>query len=209
MVAERVGRPVRPLIHAQGPWGGPGAMSVPSQQPDDGFMTSGVSPGNVIIKEEEYRRLVQAAALATAQPQGAGSSEPILGGSSDAPIRVGEESPSMPTMRSASESGSPVTRRELSRTKRRLVHVSEHLREKLKQTKQALDEEAQRRQLEALTLRKLLEDRMDMLTSAFHSAIGALREDLNSLMPLKEKVEDLKGATTLRCQQCARGGRPH
>ena len=89
MVAERVGRPVCPLIHAQGPWGGPGAMSVPSRQPDDGFlrvmeevkaMTSGVSPGNIIIKEEEYKRLVQAAALATARQQGSGSSEPILGG---------------------------------------------------------------------------------------------------------------------------------
>ena len=79
MVAERVARPVRPLIHAQGPWGGPGAMSVtdmgptkfdPDWQPDDGFlrvmeevkaMTSGVSPGNKNMKEEEYKRFVQAA----------------------------------------------------------------------------------------------------------------------------------------------------
>ena len=137
MVAERVGRPVRPLIHAQGPWGGPGAMS-----PDHGFDDSGVSPGRVTIKEEEYQRLVQAAALAgvswgtppiqptpTAQPQDSGSSETIPDGSSDAPHRVVDESPSMPPISSASESGSPVTRRHLqislNRTKRGFIQVSE------------------------------------------------------------------------------------
>ena len=177
---------------------------------DDGLAESGVSPGNILIKEEEYQRLVQAAALAgvswgtppnqptpTAQPQGSGSSEPILVGSSDAPSQVGDESPSMPPISSASESGSPVTRRHLqislNRTKRGFIQVSEHLREKLKQTKQALDEEKQCRLQEAPTLRKLLDDRVDMLTPAFHSAIGVLREDLNTLMPLQEKVEELEG----------------
>ena len=106
-----------------------------------------VSPGTITIKEEEYLQLVQAAALVTARAQGSGSSEPIQVGSSDAPIRIGDESPSMPAMSSASESGSPVTRRQLYRTKRGLINVSEHLREKLKQTKQALDEEAQILQL--------------------------------------------------------------
>ena len=34
-----------------------------------------------------------------------------------------------------------------------------------------------------------------MLVSAVPSAINVLREDLNKVMPLKEKVEDLDGAT--------------
>ena len=70
--------------------------------PDHGFDGSGVSPGRVTIQEEEYQRLVQAAAFLqgagvswgtppiqptpTAQPQGSGSSETIPGGSSDAPL---------------------------------------------------------------------------------------------------------------------------
>ena len=181
--------------------------------PDHGFDDSGVSPGRVIIQEEEYQRLVQAAAFLqgagvswgtppiqptpTAQPQGSGSSETIPDGSSDAPRRVVDESPSMPPISSASESESPVTRRHLqlhlNRTKRGFTQVSEHLREKLKQTKQALEEEKQSRLQEAPNLRKLFDDRVDMLTPAFHSAIGVLRDDLNTLMPLQEKVEELEG----------------
>ena len=61
----------------------------------------------------------------------------------------------MPRVSSASESSSPVTRRDLHRAKRGLIHVSEHLREKLKRTKQALDEETEQRKQEAPTLRKL------------------------------------------------------
>ena len=44
----------------------------------------------------------------------------------------------MPPVSSASESSSPVTRRDLNRAKRCLIHVSEHLREKLQKTKKAL-----------------------------------------------------------------------
>ena len=86
-------------------------------------------------------------------------------------------------MSSASEFGSRVTRRQLYRTQRGLMNISEHLREKLKKTKQALEEETQRRQQEAPTLatRELLEGRIEMLTQAFHSAIGVLREDLDKV----------------------------
>ena len=178
--------------------------------PDHGFDDSGVSPGRVTIQEEEYQRLVQAAALAgvswgtppiqptpTAQPQGSGSSETIPDGSSDAPRRVVDESPSMPPISSASESESPVTRRHLqiylNRTKRGFTQVSEHLREKLKQTKRALEEEKQSRLQEAPNLRKLLDDRVDMLTPAFHSAIGVLRDDLNTLMPFRRRSRNWRG----------------
>ena len=34
---------------------------------------------------------------------------------------------------------------------------------------------------------------MDILVSALHSAIDVLREDINSMIPLKDKVEDLEG----------------
>ena len=57
-------------------------------------------------------------------------------------------------------------------------------------TKKALDEETERRRMEEPNLRKLLEDRMDMMVTAVHSAINVLREELNTVMPLKEKVED-------------------
>ena len=170
-------------------------MQADSQQPVGGLTTPGVSRGIITIKEEEYLQLVQAAALVTARAQGSGSSEPIPIGSSGAPIGVGDESPSMPAMSSASESGSPVTRRQLYRTKRGLINVSEPLREKLRKTKQALEEETQRRQQAAPTLvtRELLEGRIEMLTQAFHSAIGVLREDINKVMPLTEKVEEMEG----------------
>ena len=98
-------------------------------------------------------------------------------------------------MSSASESGSPVTRRQLYRTKRGLINVSEHLREKLRKTKQALEEETQRRQQAAPTLvtRELLEGRIEMLTQAFRSAIDVLREDIDKVMPLTDKMEEIEG----------------
>ena len=71
------------------------------------------------------------------EEQGTGSSEPTPGGSPSAPPHVGEESPAMPRVSSASESSSPVTRRDLHRAKRGLIHVSEHLRDKLIKTKKA------------------------------------------------------------------------
>ena len=104
------------------------------------------------------------------EEQGTGSSELTPSGSPSAPRWVGEESPSLPFPSSASESGSPLARRDLNRVKKGLVNVSEHLREKLKRTKQALDDETEQRKQEAPNLRKLLEDRMDMLVSAAHSA---------------------------------------
>ena len=112
------------------------------------------------------------------EEQGTGSSEPTPSGSPSAPPGVGEESPAMPRVSSASESSSPVTRRDLHRAKRGLIHVSEHLRDKLIKTKKALDEETERRRMEEPNLRKLLEDRMEMMVTAVHSAIDVLREDL-------------------------------
>ena len=38
-----------------------------------------------------------------------------------------------------------------------------------------------------------MEDRMDMLVSSVHSALDVLREDISSMIPLKEKVEDIEG----------------
>ena len=106
----------------------------------------------------------------------------------------------MPPISIASESGSPLTRRDLNRVKKGLVNVSEHLREKLKRIKQALEEETEQRKQEAPTLRKLLEDRVDMLASAFHTALEVLREDINdTLNPLKDKVGELDGEAQVRC----------
>ena len=65
------------------------------------------------------------------------------------PLHPGSEATSPPLESSASESGALVTNREFQRVKRRLTHVSEHLREKLLRTKQLLDEEKQERQEEA------------------------------------------------------------
>ena len=95
--------------------------------------------GNKDIQEEE---------------QGGGSSEPTPSGSPSAPRRVGEESPSLPFPSSASESGSPLTRRDLKRVKKGLANVPEHLREKLKRAKLALGEETEQRKQEAPNLRK-------------------------------------------------------
>ena len=83
------------------------------------------------------------------EEQGPGSSELTPGGSSNAPLRVGDGSPLAPLISSASESSTPVTRRDFNRVKRGLVQVSEHLREKLKRTKQALEEETEQRKSEA------------------------------------------------------------
>ena len=101
MVAERVGRPVRPEIHCPGPVGR--AAATPAQKNSRPMSWAGAGVTNT--QEEE---------------QGTGSSEPTPGGSPSAPPLVGEESPAMPLISSASESSSPVTRRDLHRAKRGL-----------------------------------------------------------------------------------------
>ena len=87
------------------------------------------------------------------EEQGGGSSEPTPAGTPSGPRGVGEESPSHPLPSSASESGSPLTRRDLNRVKKGLINVSENLRGKLKRTKQALEEETEQRKQEAPNLR--------------------------------------------------------
>ena len=181
MVAERIGRPVRPEIHCPRPVGR--ATAMPAKK--NSWPMSWAGAGVTNTQEEE---------------QGAGSSEPTPSGSPSAPPRIGEESPAAPRLSSASESSSPVTRRDLHRAKRGLIHVSEHLRDKLMKTKKALDEETERRQMEEPNLRKLLEDRMDMMVTAVHSAIDVLRQEfvehdlrINGLIPLQEKVESMEG----------------
>ena len=41
--------------------------------------------------------------------------------------------------------------------------------------------------------RELLDGRIEMLSQAFRSAIDVLREDINKVMPLTEKIEDIEG----------------
>ena len=92
-----------------------------------------------------------------------------------------EASPS-PTISSASKSAPPPTARDLQRVKRGLVRATEHLRESVADTKEQLwekvDDESQERKQEALTFQKLLDDRIEMVSIAFRTALDDLREDI-------------------------------
>ena len=103
-----------------------------------------------------------------------------------------------PVLSSASESGStpsrPVTRSDLQRVKRRLVNMSEHLRDSLKTTKaelwEAIDDEVQERKQESPLFRKLLDARTDMISEAMRAGIDGLREEVLSLIePIAQLTE--------------------
>ena len=113
---------------------------------------------------------------------------------SDSPMTRGpsarasaEESP---VLSSASESGSTpsrfVTRSDLQRVKRRLVNMSEHLRDSFKTTKthlwEAIDEETQERKQEFPLFKKLLDDRTDTVAGAVRTSIDGLRDEVLSLI---------------------------
>ena len=126
-------------------------------------------------------------------------------GMSDSPMTRGpsarasaEESP---VLSSASESGSTpsrfVTRSDFQRVKRRLVNMSEHLRDSLKTTKtylwEAIDEETQERKQEFPMFRKLLDERTDDISAAVRTGIDGLRDELMSLIePLAHFTETLQ-----------------
>ncbi len=89
-------------------------------------------------------------------------------------------SPASPSC--ASESGSLPTRRDVQRIKPRLVNVSERFRERLQQTKQALDKETTERKREAPVHQKMLETRAEMLSDALRAGIDALSEETTALI---------------------------
>ena len=122
---------------------------------------------------------------ATARLSGGGSPEVDMraSGTEASPSPQGPPGPgseaNSPTLESsASESGALVTKREFQRVKRRLTHVSEHLREKLLLTKQALEQETQERQEESPLLKKLVDQRMETLSAALHAGLQDLRTRL-------------------------------
>ena len=139
-------------------------------QLDDGAANRPVSGagGRDIIEEEE---------------QVGSRVESTPGPSSDAGPRADEASPS-PTISSASDSAPPPTARHLQRVQRRLVRATEHLRDSLADTKGQLWEkvydDTQERQQEALALQKLLDDRVEMMSTAFRAALDNLRDDTQS-----------------------------
>ena len=104
---------------------------------------------------------------------------------------------------SASDTGSIPTKRGISRMKARLVHMSEHLRENLKKVKKGLEKESHERKQEAPTLHQLVDSRMEMLTSAFHVGINALRDEMMSLItPLQVDNTTIK-STLMIVEECA------
>ena len=209
MVAERVGRPVlrsRPT-------------PPPRQQPVGraAMQSPGGNRGPEFDEEvqDEYDGNIGAArppAGQPATPQRDAMTFELLGGvgqdnnggqgMSDSPMTRGpsarasaEESP---VLSSASESGSTpsrfVTRSDLQRVKRRLVNMSEHLRESLKTTKtelwEAIDDETQERKQESPLFKKLLDTRADMISEAMRAGFDGLRDEVLSLIkPIAQLTE--------------------
>ena len=94
---------------------------------------------------------------------------------------------SLAVFSSASESGAVPSRRDSQRVKSRLIHMSEHLREKLRKTKQALDAETEERKQEAPTLQKLLEGRNE---KTFYSIpVGPRRPTGRDELPFRAPAE--------------------
>ena len=141
-------------------------------QRDDGAANRPVSGARVRDMIEEEEQVVMRA-----------DSTPVR--SSDAHSGEDEAAPS-PTISSASESAPPPTARDLQRVKRKLISATEHLRESLADAKgelwEVVHDEIQERQKEAVSFQKLLDDRVEMVSTAFGAALDHLREDIESQM---------------------------
>ena len=172
MVAERVGRPVRhirtqppsrtlPVGRAamQSPGGNRGSTFDPDMEDEyDGYAGAARPPAGALAtppREASGGQASNSVGVGVGQYDQSGQepndSPPTRG--PGARVLSGES----PVVSSASESGSPtsrfVTRRDFQRVKRRLVEMSEHLRDSLKATKheiwEAIDDEVKERKQES------------------------------------------------------------
>ena len=95
-----------------------------------------------------------------------------------------------PVLSSASESGSTtsrfVTRRDFQRVKRRLIEMSEHLRDSLKSTNiriwEAIDDEVKERKQESPLFQRLLDDRTETTAQAVRANLDGLRDEMLSFI---------------------------
>ena len=211
MVAERVGRPVRhtrtsppsrslPVGRAamQSPGGNRGSEFDPDMEDEyDGYTGAARSPAGV-----------------PATPQREASGGQALGvgvglGDNNVGMQVPDDSPTArdPGVRAtlaADESPAPssasvtssryVTRQDLQRVKRRLVKMSEHLRDSLTSAKtelwEAIDDEIQERKQEPPLFKKLLDDRTDAIAGAVRASLDGLRDEmLNLIEPITQLTE--------------------
>ena len=96
----------------------------------------------------------------------------------DPSVRVSADE--SPVLSSASDAGSTmsrfVTRRDFQRVKRRLVAMSEHLRDSLTTTKheiwEAIDDEVKERKQESPLFQRLLDDRTEIIAQAVRAKPG-------------------------------------
>ena len=100
----------------------------------------------------------------------------------DPSVRATSVANESPAPSSASVTSSRyVTRQDFQRVKRRLVRMSEHLRDSLMSTKtelwEAIDDEIQERKQEPPLFKKLLDDRTDAIAEAVRANLGGLRDD--------------------------------
>ena len=121
-----------------------------------------------------------------------------------------EEASPSPTSSSASDSAPPPIARGLRRVQRRLVRATEHLRDSLADTKEQLwekvDVEVQERQQEALTFQKLLDDRIEIVSTAFRTAVDNHRADVESqLASIANSAHEAVEKFAENVQQCPSG----
>ena len=204
MVAERVGRPVRESRISPHPRQQPVGRAAMQSPGGNRGPHVGEFDEEVMDEYDGYTGAARAPAGEPATPQRDTTSFEALGGVGqyDNGGQGKKESPTVrgpsartsadesPVLSSASESGStpsrPVTRSDLQRVKRRLVNMSEHLRDSLKTSKaelwEAIDDEVQERKQESPLFKKLLDDRVDTIAETVHTCIGGFRDEMLSLI---------------------------
>ena len=119
---------------------------------------------------------------------------------------LGERDDESPLESSTPGSGAELTRKYLHRVKRRLVSVSEHLRESIAETRaalnqtrtefwEAIEDVGQDRAQYVPTYQRLLETRTEMLVGAFEAGLRALKNEFNDFVtPLQSRADILQPA---------------
>ncbi|MDA8609477.1 hypothetical protein N9L19_01020 [bacterium] len=109
-----------------------------------------------------------------------------------------------PIQSSTPGSGAELTQRDLQRVRRRFVSVSEHLRDSIAETREALNQTrtevweaiedvGQERVQVAPAFQRLLDTRTEMLVGAFEAGLRALRNELDDFVtPLQNRVDILQ-----------------